>query len=121
MAEARKQNLDAVLALISEHWSPRTVQVVNDYDVRTVKVLGEFTAHRHPETDEFFLVLAGRLTVKLEHENVVLGPGDTYVVPRGLLHQPVADVETTVLLFEPSETVNTGDSPSELTAERRVI
>ncbi|MCU1494840.1 MAG: Cupin 2 conserved barrel domain protein [Acidimicrobiaceae bacterium] len=115
------RNVDAVLSSITEHWSPRTVAVVNDYDVRVVKVQGEFTRHRHVETDEFFLVLSGCLRIRMDEAEVVLQPGDTYVVQRGLLHQPYAETETTVLLFEPSATVNTGDTPSELTAERRVI
>ena len=114
-------NLAAVLTAVTEHWSPRTIAVVNDYDVRVVKVLGEFTPHRHPDTDEFFMVLSGRLTIRMDEGDVVLGEGDTYVVPRGRLHQPCADTETTVLLFEPSATVNTGDTPSELTADRRVV
>jgi len=115
------RNLDTVLASVSEHWSPRTIAVVNDYDVRVVKVLGEFTPHRHPDTDEFFLVLSGRLVIRTEAGDVRLDPGDTYVVPRGLLHQPGAEAETTILLFEPSGTVNTGDTPSELTAPRTVV
>jgi mannose-6-phosphate isomerase-like protein (cupin superfamily) len=115
------RNIDAVLSSIAEHWSPRTVAVVNDYDVRVVKVQGEFTRHSHPETDEFFLVLSGRLEIRMDDAHVVLDAGDTYVVPRGRFHQPCADEETTVLLFEPSATVNTGDSPSSLTAERIVI
>ena len=114
-------NLAAVLTEVAEHWSPRTIAVVNDYDVRVVKVLGEFTAHRHPDTDEFFMVLSGQLTIRMAEGDVVLGEGDTYVVPRGRLHQPCADIETTVLLFEPSETVNTGDTPSELTSVRRLL
>lgn len=95
--------------------------MVNDYDVRVVKVQGEFTRHSHPETDEFFLVLTGALTIRMDEGDVRLEVGDTYVVPRGRLHQPCAEVDTTVLLFEPSETVNTGDTPSRLTAERRVV
>ena len=115
------RNLDTVLASVSEHWSPRTVAVVNDYDVRVVKVLGEFTPHRHPDTDEFFLVLSGRLVIRTEAGDVRLDPGDSFVVPRGRLHQPCAEAETTILLFEPSGTVNTGDTPSELTAPRTVV
>lgn len=113
-------NLDSVLGALSEHWSPRTVAVVNDYDVRVAKVLGDFTAHSHPETDEFFLVLSGALTIQLETETVELGPGDAYVVARGVRHRPRAEAETTILLFEPSSTVNTGDSPSPLTSPRRL-
>jgi mannose-6-phosphate isomerase-like protein (cupin superfamily) len=115
------RNVDSVLASVSDHWSPRTIAVVNDYDVRVVKVLGEFTAHRHPDTDEFFLVLSGRLVIRTEAGDVPLDPGDTFVVPRGRLHQPCAESETTILLFEPSGTVNTGDTPSELTAKRTVV
>jgi mannose-6-phosphate isomerase-like protein (cupin superfamily) len=118
---ANVRNIDAVLAAVDEHWSPRTVAVVNDYDVRVVKVFGEFTRHAHPETDEFFLVLTGELTIRMDEGDVALSAGDCYVVPKGRSHQPCADVETTVLLFEPSETVNTGDTPSDLTADRRVI
>ena len=114
-------NIDAVLASVTEHWSPRTIAVVNDYDVRVVKVRGDFTRHRHPETDEFFLVLDGRLTIRMDDGDVVLDRGDTYVVPRGTFHKPTAEQETQVLLFEPSETVNTGDTPSEVTSERRLV
>ena len=121
MDSGRPTNLDAVLSSITEHWSPRTFAVVNDYDARVVKVQGEFTRHRHPDTDELFLVLSGRLTIRMDGGDVVLGPGDAYVVPRGEPHQPAADEETTILLFEPSATVNTGDTPSALTAERRVV
>jgi mannose-6-phosphate isomerase-like protein (cupin superfamily) len=113
-------NLDAALASFSEHWSPRTVAVVNDYDARVAKVQGKFTRHAHPDTDELFLVLSGRLTIRMDGGDVVLEPGDVYVVPRGRPHQPVAEEETAILLFEPSATVNTGDSPSALTAERRL-
>jgi mannose-6-phosphate isomerase-like protein (cupin superfamily) len=121
MATSKVRNIDAILSSLTEHWSPRTVAVVNDYDVRVVKVQGAFTRHRHPDTDEFFLVLSGQLTIRMDEGDIVLEQGDCVVVPRGSLHQPCADVETTVLLFEPTTTVNTGDTPSELTAERRVV
>ncbi|MDP9071305.1 MAG: cupin domain-containing protein [Actinomycetota bacterium] len=121
MDSAKPCNIDALLSSVREHWSPRTIAVVNDYDVRVVKVQGEFTRHRHPETDEFFLVLSGSLTIRMDEGDVVLHAGDTYVVPQGRFHQPWSEVETTLLLFEPSETTNTGDTPSELTAKRRVF
>jgi mannose-6-phosphate isomerase-like protein (cupin superfamily) len=117
MSSNEPRNIDAALASFSDYWSPRTIAVVNDYDVRIVKVLGEFTRHSHPETDEFFLVLSGHLTIRLDDGDTVLGPGDSYVVPRGRFHQPVANEETTLLLFEPSNTINTGDTPSDLTAD----
>lgn len=113
-------NISAVLASIARHWSPRTIAVVNDYDVRVVKVQGAFTRHSHPETDEFFLVLSGRLGIRTDLGDVTLEEGDVHVVPQGVYHQPYAEDETTLLMFEPSATVNTGDTPSELTAERRL-
>ena len=114
-------NIHAILSSLAEHWSPRTVAGVNDYDVRVVKVQGDFTRHSHPETDEFFLVLSGRLTIRMDEGDAVLDAGDCYVVPRGRMHQPCAEIETELLLFEPSATVNTGDTPSALTAQRRVV
>ena len=109
------------LATTEEYWSPATIAVVNDYDVRVVRVRGEFTRHSHPDTDEFFLVLSGELLIRMDDGDITLLPGDTFVVPRGRAHQPCATGETTLLLFEPNDTINTGDSPSELTAPRRVI
>jgi mannose-6-phosphate isomerase-like protein (cupin superfamily) len=112
-------DLAAVLATFEEPWSPRTVAVMNDYDVRVVKTKGEFTRHSHPETDELFLVLRGSLTIRMDEGDVELGPGQVYVVPRGVPHQPVSADGAEVLLVEPSDTVNTGDTPSHLTAPRR--
>jgi mannose-6-phosphate isomerase-like protein (cupin superfamily) len=113
-------DLASVLATLTEPWSPRTVAVLNDYDVRVVKTRGEFTRHSHPDTDEVFIVLRGALTIRLDDEEVTLGPGQLYVVPRGVHHQPVSEAEAEVILIEPSTTVNTGDTPSELTAERQL-
>jgi mannose-6-phosphate isomerase-like protein (cupin superfamily) len=114
-------DLARALGGIEQAWSPLTVATVNDYDVRVVHTRGEFARHSHPETDEFFLVLSGRLTIRMDGGNVELGPGQVYVVPRGTPHQPVSPDGAQVLLLEPSATVNTGDSPGELTAQRRVI
>lgn len=113
-------DLAGVLSTFEEPWSPRTVAVLNDYDVRVVKTRGEFTRHSHPDTDELFLVLAGSLTIRMDAGDVELRPGQMYVVPRGVRHQPVSVEGAEVVLIEPSATVNTGDTPSELTAERRV-
>jgi mannose-6-phosphate isomerase-like protein (cupin superfamily) len=110
-------NLDAMLARFSEHWSPKKIAQVNDYDVRIVKLQGEFTWHRHADTDEFFLVLDGRLTIQIPDRDVVLGPGELFVVPRGVEHCPRADTETSVLLFEPSTVINTCDAGGDLTAD----
>ena len=113
-------DLAAVLSQLEEPWSPRTVATMNDYDLRLVKTQGEFTRHSHPDTDEVFLVLSGSLTIRLDEREVTLGPGQLYVVPRGVQHQPVSADGAEVLLIEPSDTVNTGDTPSELPAQRRL-
>ena len=114
-------DLAAVLSTIDEPWSPRTVAVLNDYDFRVAHVRGEFTRHSHPETDESFLVLSGSMTIRMDDGDVTLGPGQLYVVPKGTPHQPLSVDGAQVLLVEPSTTVNTGDTPSQHTAEHRVV
>jgi mannose-6-phosphate isomerase-like protein (cupin superfamily) len=114
-------NLAGKLRRFHEHWSPRIVAQLNDYDVQLVKVQGEFVWHKHDDTDDFFLVLEGRLTIQLREGDVELGPGDLYVVPRGVEHCPKADEEAHVLLIEPAGTPNTGDAGGPLTAERRWV
>jgi mannose-6-phosphate isomerase-like protein (cupin superfamily) len=109
------------LALLDEPYSPGIVGYLNDYKLAVVKVLGEFVWHSHPDTDDFFLVLRGRLTIQLRGRDVVLGPGELFVVPRGVEHCPKADEETHVLLIEPRGTVNTGDAGGPLTADEREI
>ena len=102
-------NLAAKLAGFSDHWAPRTVARFNHLDVMVVKLLGEFVWHRHDETDDFFLVLQGRLDIRLRDRTVTLGPGEMFVVPKGVEHCPFAPEETHVLLIEPTGTPNTGD------------
>ncbi|MGI9058570.1 MAG: cupin domain-containing protein [Ktedonobacteraceae bacterium] len=102
-------NLAEKLALFSEYWSPRTVTRFNGHDIMVVKVQGEFVWHKHDDTDDFFLVLKGRLTIHLRDRDVVLGPGELFVVPRGIEHQPFAEEETHLLLIEPTGTPNTGE------------
>jgi mannose-6-phosphate isomerase-like protein (cupin superfamily) len=90
-------------------WTPHIVSRFNDCDVMVVKVRGEFVWHEHPETDDFFLVLDGRIRIETEEGDVTLEAGDLYVVPKGVSHRPVADEEAHVLLIEPRGTPNTGD------------
>jgi mannose-6-phosphate isomerase-like protein (cupin superfamily) len=97
------------LDTFTDHWSPKIVSQFNGHDVMVVKVKGEFVWHAHPETDDFFLVLKGRLVIQLRDGDVTLGPGDLYVVPKGAEHRPVAEEETHLLLIEPHGTPNTGD------------
>jgi mannose-6-phosphate isomerase-like protein (cupin superfamily) len=112
-------NLAEKLSTFSEHWQPRTVSQFNGNDVMVVKAKGEFVWHKHDDTDDFFLVLQGHLTIELRDGSVSLGPGEMYVVPKGVEHRPVARDEVHVLLIEPSGTPNTGDTAT--AAVRRVI
>jgi mannose-6-phosphate isomerase-like protein (cupin superfamily) len=105
-----KVNLAEKLAQFTEHWQPRTVARLNDYDVMVVKVQGEFVWHKHDETDDFFLVLDGELDVRLRDRVVTLRAGELFVVPRGVEHQPCAAREAHILLIEPTGTPNTGDA-----------
>ena len=118
---SEKVNLAEKLALVHEHWRPKIVATINDHDVRIVKVQGEFVWHKHEETDDFFLVLDGRLTIQLRDRDVELGPGELFVVPRGVEHCPRADEEVSLLLIEPSGTVNTGDAGGPLTTTAEPI
>ncbi len=103
-------NLADKLALFTELFAPRTVASFNDCDVMVVKAHGEFVWHKHDDTDDFFLVLGGHLTIQLRDRDIELGPGDLYVVPRGVEHCPKAEPEAEILLIEPRGTPNTGDS-----------
>jgi mannose-6-phosphate isomerase-like protein (cupin superfamily) len=105
-----KVNLAEKLASFDEAFAPRVVALYNDNKVQVARTRGEFVWHSHPDTDDFFLVLAGRLVIQLRDRDVELGPGELYVVPRGVEHCPRADGEAHVLLIEPRGTPNTGDS-----------
>lgn len=102
-------NLAAKLALFDGYWQPRVVGQFNGHDLLVVKVKGEFVWHKHDDTDDFFLVLQGRITIRMHEGDVTLGPGEVFVVPKGVEHCPVAEDEAHVLLIEPSGTPNTGD------------
>jgi mannose-6-phosphate isomerase-like protein (cupin superfamily) len=115
-----KVNLAEALAAFDEAFSPRIVGTMNDYKLMVAKTRGEFVWHTHPETDDFFLVLKGQLTIQLRDRDIVLEAGELYVVPAGAEHCPKAEPEAEILLIEPLGTVNTGDAESgELTAPER--
>jgi mannose-6-phosphate isomerase-like protein (cupin superfamily) len=115
-----KVNLAEKLGTFDEPFTPRIVGSLNDYKLMVVKTKGEFVWHSHADTDDFFLVLSGELTIQLRDRDVVLGPGELFVVPRGVEHCPRSDGGAEVLLIEPSGTVNTGDAPAgPLTAPER--
>lgn len=109
-------DLDDKFALFSEHWAPKLVARLNDYEVKVVRIKGDFVWHTHEDTDELFLVLEGELTIQLRDRDVVLRPGQLFVVPRGVEHCPRADEEVRAVLLEPSGVVNTGDAGGQLTA-----
>ena len=111
----RKVNLAELLGRFQDHWSPKIVGEVNDSLVKLVKLKGEFVWHRHDIEDELFLVVKGKLRLKLRDKDLVLGPGEFAIIPHGVEHLPVAEEETHVLLFEPNSTLNTGNVRNERT------
>ena len=111
-------NLRDKLRQFDDHWSPRTIATFNSHDVMVVKVEGEFTWHHHDDTDDFFLVLDGHLTIRMRDGDVELGPGDLFVVPVGAEHQPFAEHEAHLLLIEPTGTPNSGNPA---TAAPRIV
>jgi mannose-6-phosphate isomerase-like protein (cupin superfamily) len=116
-----KVNLHQKLELLDRPYAPGIVGYLNDYKLVVVKIKGEFVWHSHEDTDDFFLVLDGRVTIQLRDRDVELAAGELFVVPRGVEHCPKADEEARVLLIEPRGTVNTGDAGGELTVEEREI
>ena len=113
-------NLAHKLSLFGEHWSPRVVAEMNDYQFKLVKLQGEFVWHAHADTDETFIVLAGTLRMRFRDRTETLRTGEMIVVPRGVEHCPLADEECHVLVIEPRGVVNTGDAGGERTAENDV-
>ena len=117
----QKVNLAEALATFDEAFQPRIVARYNDSKVMVAKTRGEFVWHSHPDTDDFFFVLDGSLTIQLRDRDVELGPGEMFVVPRGVEHCPRADPEAHVLLIEPAGTPNTGDSTEREAAPEREL
>jgi mannose-6-phosphate isomerase-like protein (cupin superfamily) len=116
----RSINFADKFSRFDEHWSPRVIAEMNDYQFKLVKVQGEFVWHQHDDTDEVFIVIDGELTLRFRDGEVILRPGEMYVVPKGVEHQPVAASECRMMLVEPRGVVNTGDAGGELTAKNDV-
>lgn len=110
-----KVNLAQKFALFAETWRPRLLGEVNDAAVKLAKLRGEFVWHVHEAEDELFLVVKGRLTIRLRDGDVCLEPGELLIVPHGVEHLPVAKGEVQVLVFEPKSTLNTGNVVNERT------
>jgi mannose-6-phosphate isomerase-like protein (cupin superfamily) len=113
-------NLVHKASLIDQQWSPRVVAEMNDYQFKVVRIEGEFIWHSHPETDEAFLVLEGTLRIDLPQGSVFIGPGELFVVPRGMQHRTAAEGEAKLMMIEPRGVLNTGDEGGERTATNDV-
>lgn len=104
----------------SDHWSPRVIAEMNDYQFKLVKVEGEFVWHNHPDTDEVFIVIEGELNIELRDGVVTLSSGELFVIPKGIEHKPVANKECKIMIIEPKGVVNTGDETTNLTAQNNL-
>ena len=111
-----KINLEDKLSKFSEHWSPRIIAEMNDYQFKLVKIKGEFVWHDHKDTDEVFIVIEGEMSIEFRDGTVELGEGELCVVPKGVEHKPHAENECKIMLVEPRGVINTGGADSELTA-----
>lgn len=113
-----KVNLAEKFGRIAEHWSPRIVGELNGQEVKLAKLKGAFIWHKHDDADELFLVVKGTLLMRLRDRDITLGEGEFFIVPRGVEHLPIAEAEAHVLLFEPADTLNTGDVVNERTVAK---
>ena len=113
-------NFQEKFSKFSELWSPKIIAGLNDYHLKLAKVQGEFVWHDHPETDEVFIVIKGRLDILFRDGKVSLSDGELFVVPKGVEHKPVAESECHILLIEPAGTINTGDVKADLTAPNNI-
>jgi len=110
-----KVNLEQSFDQVNDYWSPKVIGRVNDQYVKIAKVKGEFTWHNHKDEDELFLVVRGHLRIQLEGEEIELNAGEMYIVPKGVMHNPIADEECWVMLVETVTTKHTGEVESTLT------
>ncbi len=102
--------------MFSDHWSPKIIAEMNNYQIKLVKIKGDFVWHNHQGTDEVFIVIEGKMKIEFENETVELNEGEMYVVPKGVEHKPRAETECKIMLIEPRGVVNTGNTEGELTA-----
>lgn len=113
-------NFQQKFGLFSEHWKPKVIGEMNDYQFKLAKIQGEFIWHSHADTDEVFVVIEGQLRLEFRDGQVELKPGEMFVVRKGVEHRPVAERECKMMLIEPRGTVNTGDQGGAMTAENDV-
>lgn len=115
-----KVNFTEKLSNFSDHWSPKVIAEMNDYQFKLVKIKGDFVWHNHADTDEAFIILEGSMFIELEDEVIELNEGEMYVVPKGVNHKPYALEECKVMLVEPKGVLNTGNVTSNLSASNDV-
>ncbi|WP_409250884.1 cupin domain-containing protein [Bacillus sp. SCS-153A] len=113
-------NIKEKLSKFTEHWSPKVVAEMNDYQFKLVKVQGDFVWHAHKDTDEVFIVIEGEMSIEFRDGEVKLTQGEMFVVPKGIEHKPYAQDECHIMLVEPKGVVNTGEAEGELTAENDI-
>ena len=113
-------NFDEKLKLFNDHWQPRVIAEMNDYQFKIVKIQGDFIWHAHEDTDETFIVLEGELRIDFRDGSVTVAAGEMYVVPKGVEHKPYAEHEVRMLLIEPRGVLNTGSEGGERTADNDV-
>ena len=113
----KKINLISKYKKITEHWSPKVVAEMNDYQFKLAKIKNDFIWHSHEDTDETFIVIEGKIYIEFEDETVELSEGEMLVVPKGKKHRPYADEEAKIMLIEPKGVRNTGDIVSDLTSD----
>jgi len=113
-------NLSEKLSKFNQHWSPKVIAEMNDYQFKLVKIQGDFVWHQHQETDEVFIVLDGEMVIAFRDGEVKLSAGEMYVIPKGVEHKPYAEKECKIMLVEPRGVVNTGEIQNDRTAENDV-
>ena len=111
----QKINVAEKLESFTEHFTPKLIADVNGQSLKVVKALGEFVWHKHDDDDELFWVISGQLKMCFRDREVMVGPGEMIVVPKGVEHKPVAEEEVEIVLIEPADMLNTGDVTSDLT------
>ena len=111
-----KINFKEKFSKFTDHWSPKVIAEMNDYQFKLVKIKGDFVSHQHTDTDEVFIILEGKMNIEFENETVEINAGEMIVVPKGEKHRPFAEEECKIMLVEPAGLVNTGDAGGNLTA-----
>ena len=117
---SKKINLKQKFSMFNKHWSPRVIAEMNDYQFKIAKIQGEFVWHNHKHTDETFIVMEGKMSIKFRDGEVKLNEGEMFVVPKGVDHKPCAEQECKILVVEPRGVINTGEAGGEFTMTKDI-